>query len=589
MRKHIIYHTTNAFMLMAAATILSACDLMHEDIQDDSGGQASKTSYISLTFSTATSGNGTRSNPTGGEGGDGKEAGQSYENEINNATAFLFQAEKNGINASGETEVTKVYFEQLPINSGNVHGTGAVETTLEAGTYNILAATNLGDIDLDANKDGKQTLAEVRDYIQKSAWSEEQKDNTTSYKDFVMSSEANATITINANNDKDNPAETRINVERMAARIDYKTEGELTCEDPQYENAKVKITGACIVNNLTAGSYLMKRVADDVQGTNLSYLGEEVYDATNKKYNYVIDPWTASKTTENIASGFTIGGTSGKGAKDLFGIYWGDTNATNPNWWASNATAGTELIINDETWNRIGYTLENTTAASESSHNYNTTVVFKAKFLPVGISKYKEGSTFFASGNHLFASMEDMMSYFYVDNFANFDTNIEKCETWNDVKTFATKLLDNDPSGYKTFLESEAKDKTDNEKPTNLDALKWSNYMSSVCGYSAELSEGTYTITLDQNKKVTAQELAKYNTRTYKDATCYYTWWVRHANDGKNETNGIMEFAIVRNNIYKLNVKSVYSIGGYIPGDENIVVDVYVKDWTLLDKEELEM
>lgn len=113
--------------------------------------------------------------------------------------------------------------------------------------------------------------------------------------------------------------------------------------------------------------------------------------------------------------------------------------------------------------------------------------------------------------------------------------------------------------------------------------------MLSNCGYSASLN-GTYKVVLDQNGIVTRNVLQSYGVRTYEDATCYYTWWVRHSNDNNDETKGIMEYAIVRNNIYKLTVNSIYSLGNDVPGeDENIILDVYVNDWLLLDPETLPM
>ena len=98
-------------------------------------------------------------------------------------------------------------------------------------------------------------------------------------------------------------------------------------------------------------------------------------------------------------------------------------------------------------------------------------------------------------------------------------------------------------------------------------------------------------MTIDDGVESTAAILAKYGTRTYEDATCYYTWWIRHANDGDDKTNGVMEYAIVRNNIYELNVESIYSLGGYIPNEEEkgFIVNVYVKDWTMLEPERIEM
>lgn len=46
-----------------------------------------------------------------------------------------------------------------------------------------------------------------------------------------------------------------------------------------------------------------------------------------------------------------------------------------------------------------------------------------------------------------------------------------------------------------------------------------------------------------------------------KGATCYYKYWIRHMNNDNNEDMGIMEFAIVRNNVYKLSVSKVNDLG----------------------------
>lgn len=111
--------------------------------------------------------------------------------------------------------------------------------------------------------------------------------------------------------------------------------------------------------------------------------------------------------------------------------------------------------------------------------------------------------------------------------------------------------------------------------------------MLTECGYSKD-ADG---VKLDQNGKITRTALRPTGVHTYEDATCYYTWWVRHSNDGLDNTDGVMEYAIVRNNIYKLKVKSIYSLGGDIPTDkdEGLVIKVFVNDWQLLPVEELPM
>ena len=182
--------------------------------------------------------------------------------------------------------------------------------------------------------------------------------------------------------------------------------------------------------------------------------------------------------------------------------------------------------------------------------------------------------------------MEDMMTYVYGADFSQFDDKINACDNWAAVKNFAVSLLDNDPSGYKAFLLGQ--DETQDLAQVK-ESLKWSAYMLSNCGYSAGLN-GTYKVELDQNGIVTRNALQSYGVRTYEDATCYYTWWVRHSNDNNDDAKGIMEYAIVRNNIYKLTVNSIYSLGNYVPGeDENIILDVYVNDWLLLKPETLPM
>ena len=342
-----------------------------------------------------------------------------------------------------------------------------------------------------------------------------------------------------------------------------------------------------MVNNLTAGSYLLKRVADDVNGTNLSYLGNETADENGAATNYVLDPWTAAKTSAN--SNFTIGGET-KTAEDLYGEWFGYISQ-DPNDWAAYVHPGTEVTVGTETWQRIGYTLENTTAAEEAGERYSTGVVFKAKFHPKGVANYQDGATFFALGNRLFASMEDMMRYVYGAYFSQFDNKIDVCTDWAGVKNFAASLLDNDPSGYKTFLNDQLNGKDESVTLTESDkeSLKWNAYMLNKCGYSASLNNNAYSVTLDQNDDISTREaLQPYGTRTYEDATCYYTWWVRHSNDN-DDAKDIMEYAIVRNNIYKLTVESIYSLGSPVPGDEELNVKVYVNNWLLLDPETLPM
>lgn len=582
-----ILHTVRSVMGCMLVTALAA-GCAQEDIGNDpsEGGGMSATSYVSLSFASP-QGTPTRANPTGGETGDGQETGQDYENAITSAVAFFYQGtDQKGVNSGGNTPI-KAFVSFNNIGNGTDENSTGVDrkyTTspqqvdLENGTYNVIVVANPGT---DWWTGRSLTLADVRDYIQTTAWTASGSD----YSDFVMTSAADATLTLNSNPES-NPAIAEVNVERMAARLDYKTTGTYTCDDPAYPGATVEITGAALVNNLTAGSYLLKRVAADVNGVP-TYLGNETPDA-GVQTNYVLDPWTAVKTSAN--NNFTIGGET-KTAEDLYGEWFGNISQ-NPNYWAAYVQPGTEVTVGTEKWQRIGYTLENTTAAEEAGKRYSTGVVFKAKFHPAKVtsytnSTYTDGATFFAYGKTLYASMEDMMIGFYGHKFDNGFSDIKECKTWGKVRQFITStLLTNDPSGYDKYLEGLAEGKADADAVADASSLTWSYYMLNECGYS---KDGNGKVVLDQKGKVTRIALQRYGTRTYEDATCYYTWWVRHSNDNDDTKKGIMEYAIVRNNIYKLTVESVYSLGDPVPGDKGLRVKVYVNNWLLLDPETLPM
>lgn len=581
MNKKILYTVKGVAGCLLMASLAAGCAQEDIDTAPSGGGGMSPASYVSLSFASP-QGAPTRSNPTGGETGDGHETGQDYENTITSAVAFFYQGnDADGVNSNGDTPIKAAVSFTVGNNTtpdGSIDGIDRTYTTtpqqvdIENGTYNVIVVANPG---ADWWTGKSLTLAEVRDHIQTTAWTASGSD----YSNFVMTSAADATLTLESNSE-DDPATATVDVERMAARLDYmNSKNSYECTDPAYPGATVEITGAALVNNLTAGSYLLKRVADDIINGVPTYLGNETPDA-GVQTNYVLDPWTADKTSAN--NSFTIDGEA-KTAEDLYGEWFGNISQ-DPNYWAAYVQPGTSV---SDGWLRIGYTLENTTAAEEAGKRYSTGVVFKAKFYPKGVANYTEGETFFEYGTKIYASMENMMKNFYGSKFDELDDLIKKCTTWGDVKQFITStLLTNDPSGYNKYLEGLAEVKDDAETVSDASSLTWSNYMLNECGYSKDENG---KVVLDQNGKVTRIALKPYGTRTYEDATCYYTWWVRHSNDNNDDANGIMEYAIVRNNIYKLTVSSIYSLGGEVPEEESLIVDVYVNDWLLLDPETLPM
>lgn len=606
--KDIRYIWRGAALSLALSLMAAGCS-MGDDLecppeQGTSGSAVSGPAYVQLSFSTAANGL-TRANPNGGEQGDGSEAGQAYENAVSSAVAFLFAHNDDGVNAANPAAVTVT-----PVRFGKVTGNGQTYTTeaqkvgdIDYGQYDVIVVANPGD---DNWWTSVSTLEDLQDKIMKTAWT--QNANGT-YTDFLMASADDAVTPLNVTEDNTteaNAAKTAVSVERVAARVDYNALTEYTCTDPMYDGATVEITGATIVNRLTAGSYLLKRVANDVQGTNLKYLGLETATGDDMlATNYVLDPWTADKTEANLqGTPFIVEGQNVAAA----GLYNDETyiptRSTNPETWDKLVKPGTPVTDASTTdgikeWQRVGYTLENTADALSSGINYSTGIVFKAKFTPAegsvtGKYDYEAGGqTFFKYMGVLYATVEDMMDIFYQKEdviTTYFDTEIADCKTYGDVGKFVAELEETspvDPSGYVTYLKDIVDGKASTETIAESD-LTWSTYMKEKCGYVND--NGTVRLNKDgKNTRALLYESSGGMLRTYYKGQCYYTWWLRHSNDNNDQTNGVMEYAVVRNNIYKVNVKSVYSIGGDIPEGENIRADVFVKMWTMLDEETLPM
>lgn len=573
-----------ALSLMAAGCSMSD-DLECPPEQGTSGSAVSGPAYVQLSFSTAANGL-TRANPNGGEQGDGLEAGQTYENAVRSAVAFLFAHNDDGVNAANPAAVTVT-----PVRFGTVTGNGRTYTTeaqrvgdIDYGQYDVIVVANPGD---DNRWSSVSTLKDLQDKIMKTAWT--QNANGT-YTDFLMASADDAVTPLNVTEDNTteaNAAKTAVSVERVAARVDYNAQNEYTCKDPMYDGATVEITGATIVNRLTAGSYLLKRVADDVNGTNLEYLGDET--ATNTvAINYVLDPWTELKTQQNLEDEvFEVNGQN----VEASGLYDAETyiptRSDNPEDWAGYCKAGVDATEDD--YLRVGYALENTTGKLETSLNYNTGIVFKAQFHPVGVNGYTDEQTFFTYNGVIYPTLTDMMGQ--LNGQEDFSTDVGEAITdltsWDELKDFAASIT-NDPTGYRTYLEDYA-DTHSAEEFNTADELKWEYYLSYKLGVFENSQDGPEINQNDINTRAVLYKSSGELLRTYYKGQCYYIWWLRHSNDGDDEKNGVMEYAVVRNNIYKVSVNSIYSLGGDIPDNEQLDARVYVNKWSMLDPEVLPM
>ncbi len=556
----------------------------------------------------------------------------------------------NGGTANETTEVIPVYFGEMEKTEDGTGNIDKVVTTkqqsvsLSSGTsYNVLAVANpsaellkyaMGDSG-DTPQTGI-TLGVLRDYIDlttsKKAWTEDTSGTNTTFSNFVMSS-SEETTGVNLSNATDGVATAEVTVQRMAVRVDYYANSEgytigdgtdAMIYDEAYKGATITIQGAALFNVLNSGSYLFKRVTakDDytlsdsyptsLAASDVKYLGPEsvTYDGSGyaTSGNYVIDPWTTGKNGTAAPSSITAGsvtlaydtyysGVASSGVSITAGANTYDQ--TQPEYWSTLITNGvkdqTSLTDSEgKAWTRVGYALENTTFAPYTSKKYSTGVVFKALFKPNSETLEKSYSnsssaTFFKYNDVLYATLEDLMCAMLGDTFAKaFMTSTtvtstlsnNSIETWADLATYI-KDMSIDPLGYKDYLTGLCTTEGTNDITTFQSIT---DYLKATFGYS--YSSGTFTY--DQSSHDTYSELLAKNITTYADGICYYVWWIRHSNDNDDYDNGIMEYSIVRNNVYKLNVSSVYTLGGAIP-TEGLYMDVYVKPWCVYPNEEVDL
>ena len=160
------------------------------------------------------------------------------------------------------------------------------------------------------------------------------------------------------------------------------------------------------------------------------------------------------------------------------------------------------------------YAKENTIPGIDAQkHNVSTGVVFKAE-LAAGETASAAVKAAMAAGKRI-----------YVFNNVLYGA-------WSDVKAAAE--AGTDPTLQAAYNQAAATIAADKTEPAGADAAA-----AGFTGYSAK--DGKY-----------------YN---------YYYYWNRHNDNLNNDVMGIMEFAVVRNNVYKLAVNSINRFGHPTPPD----------------------
>lgn len=322
---------------MAAATVIAFTACNSDDGQEGAGLPPFGSCYLNFAISIDNGETKTRADvPTGGENGDGREAGFERENTITGITVILYK-DAAGINTAGDPTLDLVRYFPVTLSGRDAQGTTYAVKTEEAryetgqqlisnhkldltATYHVIVIANAPEVATTLTE-GTSKLSDVRDVTLSTLYV----GNATMAADyctnFVMSSEQDNTINFGSVTVKnlDGTAYTPGNemyydltsqpvvIERMAARIDFwakNSNGYKTSVDnaayttPGYEydvtasTDKFVVTGIVPFNlvngNATYGTeYLIKRLRTAIaDATTTSYLADEGTDT------WVIDPKT---------------------------------------------------------------------------------------------------------------------------------------------------------------------------------------------------------------------------------------------------------------------------------------------------------
>ena len=305
--------------LMLLSLLASSCQWITDDYDDETAG-SSDTNYIKLTLHVRASAAVTRANPTGGEDGDGREKGiETRENKVDGVTVIFYQ-NADGINASAASAAATpidfvAYYETRADGNAYDRYSGELcyttdEQELDASlditkTYHILVVAN-ADLtgSITTGNAATTSLADVRDMMQISAYTGS--GVAVDASKFVMTSESNEDDVISFHYSTYDKTTNRriytfdnIHIERMAARIDFwaknatytTTQDHYGYEYPVVGSATDKFVLTSItpfnlnIGTDTGNEYLFKRTDDTAP-----YLANETLT------NWVIDPYTASKT-----------------------------------------------------------------------------------------------------------------------------------------------------------------------------------------------------------------------------------------------------------------------------------------------------
>lgn len=369
-----------------------------------------------------------------------------------------------------------------------------------------------------------------------------------------------------------------IPVERTAARFDLKdgsplkgtkprtydvvsmnvTEGEEGNETTETKTImQIELQKVALVN-MSKNFYYLRRVSEDGQNTNATIGGIErgEDEINNKQANYVVDTDAAKKDAGFTASdygthfNFCLGNVSGN--------KWTIDQSARNQWYASDMKEILErTALNGGDYRIWRYATENTIpGASKQKQGITTGIVFKGKMIatpdaPDEIRNALDPDKI--TGD----PQKDPILYAYSNNLYVRWTAVRKAAiAAGEATEFYTAVFGNPTSECKPSVgkgDDEPVYSDDADSPDHL----WHTWQEAK-GTDVDVALANF------KEKVTNAKFTLYQSSNEDDNPgyfCYYYYWNRHNDNGKNNVMGPMEFGVVRNNVYKLAVTNISRLG----------------------------
>lgn len=526
--------------LILSALALTGCS--SDDTADVAATNDGNTLVLRIGMANATGHTRATGNPTGGEYGDGWRIGRYNENNIYDVYLYKYSS-ADGINASDDTPVTLLAFEKgidfsPSPEDADAEGNISTEVKFNVGSYRYEAGSNdhfIAAINTDI-MGTNTTLGKLRNELV--AYTCRQGGSQIKDYDRFTMSNAHDSQFRGGNGTETDPYLVDIDVERTTARIDFayssaaRAAGKFRIEDGTYIYKVIDGDDEVRLTHVRTTNVML---APPYLIKRLAAAPSEVpaylADETNPATRYVVEPTTWTKSVQAV-----------------------DNGTLNFNYWFRDS------------W----YMTAHDTYLSP------TTPWFRDK------DRVRCGlGDAFTDGTSLDEVDNDWR--YYILDYANENTMLAD-QTLHDYTTGLILKATYAPHDIFKAVDSEAGTLTaDDAYTVGTTFWRWHNIDTNEDVFFSNEAAANAFQALHPHSVVFP----------YVNGQCYYNVWLRHENIIDDPTTTMMEFGIVRNNIYRVCVEFTGIGMPDIPDEmvtpETIRMFIYVRKWNLIQHPEIEI